>query len=44
MTSQTNEQRGWTLIELLMVLAALASIALAGLAVWAIIHFVAKYW
>jgi len=39
-----NKQRGFTIIELAAAIGSLLSLALFGLAVWAVCHFVAKYW
>lgn len=38
------KQRGWTLTELLAVLAVLAGLAIVGVTIWVIAHFVIKFW
>lgn len=39
-----KKQRGWTLTELISALAFIAGMALFVGAVWAVIHFVLKFW
>lgn len=39
-----NNNHGFTLMELLIGLAILVQIALIGLVIWVIVHFIAKFW
>jgi prepilin-type N-terminal cleavage/methylation domain-containing protein len=39
-----EKQRGYTAIEVLMVLATLASLAVGGAFIFALVHFVSKFW
>lgn len=39
-----NNSHGFTLMELLIGLTTLVKIALIGLVIWVIVHFIAKFW
>lgn len=39
-----KNQRGFTVVELLTAVSAIASLALIGLVVWAAFHFISKFW
>jgi prepilin-type N-terminal cleavage/methylation domain-containing protein len=39
-----NRQAGFTLTELLAVIFGIGVLSLAGLAAWALVHFLMKFW
>jgi prepilin-type N-terminal cleavage/methylation domain-containing protein len=37
-------QKGFTIVELIAALSAVLGLALTGLMIWAVLHFVLKFW
>lgn len=39
-----REQKGYTLVEVAMVIALIACVVIGGVAMWVVSHFIIKYW